>query len=82
VRVFCELGYLTNTFLAQLLCTTDPLTNFAMGITNTYAEQSLIANGVGLDKCWRNMNQKRAPVTLLTTINDNERMLPGMLSAC
>ncbi|KAF7357048.1 hypothetical protein MVEN_01041600 [Mycena venus] len=61
--------------------TTDPPTNFATGITNTYAEQSLIlysaVNGVGLDECWRNMNQNRAPVTLLTTINDNERMLPG-----
>ncbi|KAJ6447850.1 hypothetical protein C8R47DRAFT_999675 [Mycena vitilis] len=61
--------------------TADPPTNFATGITNTYAEQALIlyagAHGAGLDECWRHMNQNRAPVTLLTTINDDERMLPG-----
>ncbi|KAJ7078643.1 hypothetical protein C8R44DRAFT_754809 [Mycena epipterygia] len=60
---------------------TDPPSNFATGITNPYAVQALLLeageNGAGLDECWRNMNQNRAPITLMTTINRNERMLPG-----
>lgn len=60
---------------------TDPPSNFATGITNPYAVQALLLeggeNGAGLDECWRNMNQNRAPITLMTTINRNGRMLPG-----
>lgn len=59
----------------------DPPTGFATGIKSDHCVQSLIRwgslNGVGLDSSWRNKNENRAPVTFLTTVDENERMMPG-----
>ncbi|KAJ3505246.1 hypothetical protein NLJ89_g7517 [Agrocybe chaxingu] len=61
--------------------TTDPPTNFATGIQHPFAIQSLIlwshANGVGFDSSYCHKNENRAPVTFLTTIDDNSHMIPG-----
>nr|GAT45044.1 predicted protein [Mycena chlorophos] len=61
--------------------TTTPPSGFATGIKTDHSLQSLLLwghqNGIGLDSCWRNKNENRAPVTFVTTIDHNRRMLPG-----
>jgi hypothetical protein len=61
---------------------TDPPSKFAIGIKSIHALQSLLLwafiNGIGLDSCWRHKNENRAPVTFITTIDQNNRMLPGI----
>ncbi|KAJ7140880.1 hypothetical protein C8R44DRAFT_726592 [Mycena epipterygia] len=60
---------------------TNPPSKFATGIKSVHALQSLLLwafiNGLGLDSCWRHKNENRAPVTFITTIDQNNRMLPG-----
>ncbi|KZP15732.1 hypothetical protein FIBSPDRAFT_958571 [Athelia psychrophila] len=60
---------------------TDPPSGFATGIKHPYAVQSLLLwarkEGLGLDSTWRHMNENRAPVTFVTTVDDNGRMVPG-----
>lgn len=54
---------------------------FATGLRNDFALQNLILfgedHGCGLDSSHRNKNELRAPVTLLTTLNDAKHMVPG-----
>ncbi|KAF9472489.1 hypothetical protein BDN70DRAFT_770254, partial [Pholiota conissans] len=58
-----------------------PPSNFATGIQHPFAIQSLILwsgqNGVGFDSSYRHKNENRAPVTFITTIDDNAHMIPG-----
>ncbi|KAJ7121118.1 hypothetical protein C8R44DRAFT_736802 [Mycena epipterygia] len=60
---------------------TNPPSRFATGIKSVHAVQSILlwafVNGIGLDSCWRHKNENRAPVTFITTIDQNNRMLPG-----
>ncbi|KAF8969307.1 hypothetical protein BDZ97DRAFT_1915276 [Flammula alnicola] len=60
---------------------TDPPSNFATGIKHPFALQSILlwssTHGVGLDSSYRHKNENRAPLTFLTTIDENHRMLPG-----
>ncbi|KAJ7454880.1 hypothetical protein FB451DRAFT_1184708 [Mycena latifolia] len=60
---------------------TNPLSKFATGIKSIHALQSLLlwafVNGIGLDSCWRHKNENCAPVTFITTVDQNKRMLPG-----
>lgn len=62
---------------------TDPPSGFATGIKHPYAVQSLLLwarkEGLGLDSTWRHMNENRAPVTFVTTVDENGRMVPGGL---
>jgi hypothetical protein len=62
---------------------TNPPSKFATGIKSVHALQSILLwafiNGTGLDSCWRHKNENRAPVTFITTIDQNNRILPGML---
>jgi hypothetical protein len=65
----------------QFLSDTDPPSKFAIGIKSIHALQSHLLwafiNGIGLDSCWRHNNENRAPVTFITRIDQNNRMLPG-----
>ncbi|PPQ89048.1 hypothetical protein CVT25_006708 [Psilocybe cyanescens] len=60
---------------------TNPPSKFATGIQHPFAIQSLILwshqNGIGLDSSYRHKNENRAPVTFITTIDENHHMLPG-----
>ncbi|KAJ7713714.1 hypothetical protein DFH07DRAFT_785883 [Mycena maculata] len=60
---------------------TKPPSKFATGIKSVHALQSILlwafANGIGLDSCWRHKNENRAPVTFMTTIDQNNWMLTG-----
>ncbi|KAJ7664131.1 hypothetical protein B0H17DRAFT_1143790 [Mycena rosella] len=60
---------------------TNPPSKFATGIKSVHAVQSLLlwafVNRIGLDYCWRHKNENRAPVTFITTVDQNKRMLPG-----
>jgi len=61
---------------------TNPPSKFATGIQHPFALQVLLRysrqNGVGLDSSYRHKNENRAPVTFLTTIDENSHMLPGI----
>ncbi|KAJ6503095.1 hypothetical protein DFH09DRAFT_942314, partial [Mycena vulgaris] len=60
---------------------TNPPSRFATGIKTPHAIQSILLwaflHGLGFDSCWRHKNENRAPVTFITTIDQNGRMLPG-----
>ncbi|KZP10645.1 hypothetical protein FIBSPDRAFT_962953 [Athelia psychrophila] len=60
---------------------TNPPSGFATGIKARYALQALLLYarryGVGLDSTWRHMNENRAPVTFVTTLDSEEHMVPG-----
>ncbi|KAJ7108452.1 hypothetical protein C8R43DRAFT_905380, partial [Mycena crocata] len=60
---------------------TTPPSRFATGMKSEHSLQSILLwsciNRIGLDSCWRHKNENRAPVTFLTTVDQNERMLPG-----
>ncbi|KAJ7140140.1 hypothetical protein C8R46DRAFT_1361357 [Mycena filopes] len=59
---------------------TNPPTEFATGIQHAYGTQSALLyggrHGIGYDTTWANMNENRAPVTIMTTIDHNARMVP------
>ncbi|THU98006.1 hypothetical protein K435DRAFT_886410, partial [Dendrothele bispora CBS 962.96] len=56
---------------------------FRIGIKCSYAIQVLLLYGAeygaGLDSSYRHKNENRAPVTFLTTTDENERMVPGLV---
>ncbi|THU85900.1 hypothetical protein K435DRAFT_868810 [Dendrothele bispora CBS 962.96] len=58
-----------------------PKPRFQLGIKNPYCLQVLLLYGcrygLGFDSSYRNKNENRAPLTFLTTVDDNQRMLPG-----
>ncbi|KAF7362357.1 hypothetical protein MVEN_00582400 [Mycena venus] len=60
---------------------TDPPSEFAAGIHHPYGTQVMILNsqknGVGHDTTYRNMNENRAPLTIMITVDENSRMVPG-----
>ncbi|KAJ7472183.1 hypothetical protein FB451DRAFT_1471472 [Mycena latifolia] len=60
---------------------TSPPSEFATGIHNPYGTQVMMLhstpNGVGHDTTYHNMNQNRAPLTIMITIDENGRMVPG-----
>ena len=61
---------------------TDPPSNFATGIQHPFAIQAILLwsgqHGVGLDSSHHHKNENRAPVTFITTIDENSHMLPGI----
>ncbi|KAF9525919.1 hypothetical protein CPB83DRAFT_513029 [Crepidotus variabilis] len=60
---------------------TNPPSNFATGIQHPFAVQAMILwageHGIGFDSSYRHKNKNRAPVTFLTTLDDNSHMIPG-----
>ncbi|KAJ7064679.1 hypothetical protein C8F01DRAFT_1127692 [Mycena amicta] len=60
---------------------TTPPSKSVTGIKSAHSIQSILLwshiNGVGLDSSYRHKNENRAPVTFLTTVDQNDRMLPG-----
>jgi len=81
---FCCYFYFLLTFLSFTPPNydTDPPSNFATGIQHPFAVQAILLwsgqHGVGLDSSHRHKNENRAPVTFITTIDENSHMLPGM----
>ncbi|KAJ7781395.1 hypothetical protein B0H16DRAFT_619059 [Mycena metata] len=59
---------------------TNPPTEFATGIKHVYGTQCALLyggrNGVGYDTTWANMNENRAPTTIMITIDHYGRMVP------
>ena len=74
---------LINTSYCPVNMETDPPSNFATGIQHPFAVQAILRwslqNGVGLDSSYRHKNENRAPVTFLTTIDQNSHMVPGKI---
>ncbi|KAJ6466726.1 hypothetical protein C8R47DRAFT_36828 [Mycena vitilis] len=62
---------------------TNPPTEFATGIHHPYGTQCALLfggrNGIGYDATWANMNENRAPVTFMITIDHTGRMVPCTL---
>ncbi|KAJ7661063.1 hypothetical protein B0H14DRAFT_3700366 [Mycena olivaceomarginata] len=60
---------------------TDPPSEFATGIHHPYGTQVMILHsqrrGVGHDTTYRNMNENRAPLTIMITVDEDSRMVPG-----
>ncbi|EED82568.1 predicted protein [Postia placenta Mad-698-R] len=65
----------------------DPLSPFTVAIADSHSLDSIILNaglrGLALDSSWRNKNENRAAMTLLSTVNDHKHVMPGavLLSA-
>ncbi|KAJ7270794.1 hypothetical protein C8J57DRAFT_292398 [Mycena rebaudengoi] len=59
----------------------DPPRNFATGIHNPFGTQVMILhgskNGIGHDSTYRHMNENRAPLTIMITVDELGRMVPG-----
>ncbi|KAJ7507648.1 hypothetical protein B0H11DRAFT_1902725 [Mycena galericulata] len=60
---------------------TDPPTEFATGIHHEYGTQAMLLgawkHGVGHDSTYRHMNENRAPLTIMITLDEEGRMVPG-----
>ncbi|KAJ7020794.1 hypothetical protein C8F04DRAFT_1316584 [Mycena alexandri] len=60
---------------------TDPPREFSTGIHHPYGTQVMLllawVNGVGLDSTYRHMNENRAPLTIMVTLDEKSRMVPG-----
>ncbi|KAF8216157.1 hypothetical protein K438DRAFT_628804 [Mycena galopus ATCC 62051] len=59
----------------------NPPSGFSTGIHHPYGTQSMLlwssVNGVGHDSTYRHMNENRAPLTIVDTLDDAARMVPG-----
>ncbi|KAJ7604744.1 hypothetical protein FB45DRAFT_699245, partial [Roridomyces roridus] len=57
-----------------------PPSQFATGIHHIYGTQCALLwggrNGIGYGSTWANMNENRAPLTIMITVNEDECMVP------
>jgi hypothetical protein len=60
-------------------------TELLCAASDAYSLDSLILHsyerGVGLDSSWRHLNDNFAPLTLITTVTERSRMVPGRSSS-
>ncbi|KAJ7173954.1 hypothetical protein C8R43DRAFT_1119352 [Mycena crocata] len=60
---------------------TDPPRNFSTGIHHQYGTQAMLLwawlHGIGLDSTYRHMNENRAPLTIMITLDSQGTMVPG-----
>ncbi|KAJ7785929.1 hypothetical protein B0H16DRAFT_1445870 [Mycena metata] len=63
---------------------TDPPRQFSTGIHHPYGTQAMLLgaweHGVGLDSTYRHMNENRAPLTIMITLDEKGRMVPGIFT--
>ncbi|KIJ55981.1 hypothetical protein M422DRAFT_239158 [Sphaerobolus stellatus SS14] len=65
----------------------DNVSKFTVAVSTEYALEDLLVHGaddgIGADSSWRNKNENRAAMTLLTVVTEGGRMTPGaaLLSA-
>ncbi|KAJ7852532.1 hypothetical protein B0H13DRAFT_1207570 [Mycena leptocephala] len=59
----------------------DPPRGFSTGIHHPYGTQAVLLwawkNGIGHDATYRHMNENRAPLTIMITLDEAQRMVPG-----